>query len=88
MRMVEFGDKAIDFRPQSLLGIPVVMQVYFNLPKAPGTQITQRVEMFLTVFFLWVKEAVFGNLTIGILMPFRQGRILLAPTRHTRPFDL
>jgi hypothetical protein len=87
VHMDELGDEAIDFRPKSLLGILVVMQVYFNFPKTLGTQITQRAEMFLTVFFLWVKEAVFGDLTIRILMPFRQGRILLAPTGHTRPFD-
>jgi hypothetical protein len=68
--MDELGGEAIDFRPKSLLGISVMMQVYFNLPKPPGTQITQRAEMFLTIFFLWIKETVFGDLTIRILMPF------------------
>jgi hypothetical protein len=86
--MDKLGDEAIDFLPKSLLGILVMMQVYFNLPKPPSTQITQRAEMFLTVFFLWVKETVFGDLTIRILMPSRQGWILLAPTGHTRSFDL
>src|SRR5712691_10120149 len=88
MHMDELGYEAIDFRPQSLLGILIVMQVNLNCPQPSGTQMTQRAEMLLTVFFLWIKETVFGDLTIRILMPFRQGRIPLAPTGHPRSFDL
>ena len=79
MPMDEFGDEALDFLPKSLLGISVVMQVYFNLPKPPGTQITQCAEMFLTVFLLGVKETVFWDLTIRILIRLqrRGGRKLI-----------
>src|SRR5438093_3727826 len=87
MHMDELGDEAIDFCPKSFFGIVVVMQVNFSLPKPAGRQMAQRAEMLLTVFFLWIKETVFGDLTIRILMPFRQGRILLAPTGHPRSFD-